>query len=100
MGTDRPFIGVHYTRASAVPIYTPISQINVSHNGVWRRYKGFRTLVMDASKGYKTERLGMIRERVLRSYRLVRGERRNEVYYGLLREEWEKQRGLAETGGS
>ena len=92
MVTDRPFIGVHYTRAPAIPIYTPISQIDVSRSGVWRRYMGFRTLVVDAGKGYEMEKLGMIREGVLRSHRLVRGERRKEVYYGLLREEWEKQR--------
>ena len=39
------------------------------------------------------EKLDMTREGVLRSHRLVRGERRDEVYYGLLREEWERQKG-------
>ena len=38
------------------------------------------------------EKLGMTREGVLRSHRLVRGERRDEVYYGLLREEWKRPR--------
>ena len=35
------------------------------------------------------EKLGMIREGVLRSHRKGRGERVDEVYYGILREEWE-----------
>ena len=36
------------------------------------------------------EKLGMTREGVLRSHRTVREDRIDEVYYGLLREEWEK----------
>ena len=36
------------------------------------------------------EKLGMTREGVLRSHRTLRGERVDDVYYGLLREEWEK----------
>ena len=39
------------------------------------------------------EKLGMTREGVLRSHRTVREDRIDEVYYGLLREEWEKGRG-------
>jgi ribosomal-protein-alanine N-acetyltransferase len=35
------------------------------------------------------EKLGMTREGVLRSHSKGRGERIDEVYYGLLREEWE-----------
>jgi ribosomal-protein-alanine N-acetyltransferase len=35
------------------------------------------------------EKLGMTREGLLRSHRLVRGERDDEVIYGLLRREWE-----------
>ena len=38
------------------------------------------------------EKLGMIREGVLRSHRKGRGGRADEVYYGLLREEWEAGR--------
>jgi ribosomal-protein-alanine N-acetyltransferase len=38
------------------------------------------------------EKLGMTREGVLRSHRKVRGERVDEVYYGILREEWEEQK--------
>jgi RimJ/RimL family protein N-acetyltransferase len=38
------------------------------------------------------EKLGMVREGVLRSHAKVRGERRDEVVYGLLREEWEAGR--------
>ena len=38
------------------------------------------------------EKLGMTQEGVLRSHRKGRGERRDEVYYGILREEWEGQR--------
>ena len=34
------------------------------------------------------EKLGMKREGLLRSHRLVRGERTDEVVYGVLREEW------------
>ena len=34
------------------------------------------------------EKLGMRREGVLRGHVLARGERHDEVYYGLLREEW------------
>ena len=34
----------------------------------------------------------MTREGVLRSHRKSRGERVDEVYYGLLREEWEAAR--------
>ena len=40
------------------------------------------------------EKLGMTREGVLRSHRKCRKERIDEVYYGILREEWE-----ARTGG-
>ena len=35
------------------------------------------------------EKLGMTREGVLRSHRRVKEERRDEVYYGILRHEWE-----------
>ncbi len=35
------------------------------------------------------EKLGMTREACLRKHRLHRGERVDEVWYGLLREEWE-----------
>ena len=38
------------------------------------------------------EKIGMTREGVLRSHRKVREERIDEVYYGVLREEWEKRR--------
>lgn len=34
------------------------------------------------------EKLGMSREGVFRNHSIVRGELRNDVYYGLLREEW------------
>ncbi len=36
------------------------------------------------------EKLGMTREGTLRSHRTLRGERVDDVYYGLLREEWER----------
>jgi ribosomal-protein-alanine N-acetyltransferase len=39
------------------------------------------------------EKLGMTREGLLREHRLVRGERGDEVIYGLLREEWEANAG-------
>ena len=39
------------------------------------------------------EKLGMTREGVLRSHRVLREERIDEVYYGLLREEWERNEG-------
>ena len=35
------------------------------------------------------EKLGMTREAVMRSHRKGRGERVDDVYYGVLREEWE-----------
>jgi RimJ/RimL family protein N-acetyltransferase len=35
------------------------------------------------------EKIGMVREGLLRSHLVVRGERVDRVYYGLLREEWE-----------
>ena len=38
------------------------------------------------------EKLGMRREGVLRSHRKERGDRANEVYYGVLREEWGERR--------
>ncbi len=38
------------------------------------------------------ERLGMKREGLLRSHRLVRGERRDEVVCGVLRNEWRTER--------
>ena len=34
----------------------------------------------------------MTREAVLRSHRKGRGDRVDEVYYGILREEWEQRR--------
>ncbi len=37
------------------------------------------------------EKLGMQREAHLRSHRVLRGERRDEVVYGILREDWEKR---------
>ena len=37
------------------------------------------------------EKLGMTREGVLRSHIAKRGERRDEVIYGILREEWERR---------
>ncbi|WP_419938765.1 GNAT family N-acetyltransferase [Candidatus Palauibacter sp.] len=37
------------------------------------------------------EKLGMTREGVLRSHRTLRDERVDDVYYGLLREEWETE---------
>ncbi|MDE2944324.1 MAG: GNAT family N-acetyltransferase [Gemmatimonadota bacterium] len=36
------------------------------------------------------EKLGMTREGMLRSHRTLREERVDDVYYGLLREEWER----------
>lgn len=39
------------------------------------------------------EKLGMQREGLLRSARIQRGERCDEVWYGILREEWEARRG-------
>ena len=36
------------------------------------------------------EKLGLTREGVLRSHRTLREERVDDVYYGLLREEWER----------
>ena len=41
------------------------------------------------------EKLGMTREGMLRSHRTFRGERVDDVYHGLLREEWETGRGIA-----
>lgn len=38
------------------------------------------------------EKLGMTREGLLRSHLLVRGERVDRVYYGILRDEWEAGR--------
>lgn len=38
------------------------------------------------------EKLGLVREGVLRHNRVVRGEFVDEVWYGLLRSEWERQR--------
>jgi ribosomal-protein-alanine N-acetyltransferase len=38
------------------------------------------------------EKLGMVREGVLRQNRLVRGEFINEVWCGVLRTEWDAQR--------
>ena len=38
------------------------------------------------------ERLGMTREGVLRGHTRGRGERIDDVYYGLLRDEWEGQK--------
>ena len=37
------------------------------------------------------EKVGMTREGVLRSHRKGRGERVDEVYYGILRKEWEEE---------
>ena len=34
------------------------------------------------------EKLGMTREGVLRSHEIRRGERIDDVYYGVLRDEW------------
>ena len=39
------------------------------------------------------EKLGMTREGTLRSHRTLRDERVDDVYYGLLREEWERDDG-------
>ena len=38
------------------------------------------------------EKLGMTREGILRSHSAKRGERRDDVVYGILREEWEQQK--------
>ena len=38
------------------------------------------------------EKLGMTREGVLRSHSMKRGELRDDVVYGMLREEWEEHR--------
>ena len=38
-------------------------------------------------------KLGMTREGILRSHRTFRDERIDDVYHGLLREEWEMGRG-------
>ena len=37
------------------------------------------------------EKLGMTLEGMLRAHTVVRGERRDEVRYGLLRDEWIEQ---------
>ena len=37
------------------------------------------------------EKVGLVREGFLRSHIKVRGERRDKVFYGILREEWEEQ---------
>lgn len=39
------------------------------------------------------EKLGMTREGMLRGHRTLREERVDDVYYGLLREEWEREEG-------
>ena len=44
-------------------------------------------------------KLGMTREGMLRRHRTLRAERVDDVYYGLLREEWEKGRGLSGSLG-
>ncbi len=41
------------------------------------------------------ERLGVMREGVLRSHITQRGERIDGVYYGILRQEWERSRELS-----
>ncbi|MXX78396.1 MAG: GNAT family N-acetyltransferase [Gemmatimonadales bacterium] len=43
------------------------------------------------------EKLGMTREGTLRSHRTLRGERVDDVYYGLLREEWGDGRRLSRS---
>lgn len=43
------------------------------------------------------EKLGMQREGLFRSARVHRGERFDEVWYGILRGEWESTRGVAAT---
>ncbi len=48
-----------------------------------------RTVVSDRRSVRVMEKLGMSREGLLRSHRVVRGERQDEVIYGLLRREWE-----------
>ena len=35
------------------------------------------------------EKLGMTREGLMRSHRVFQGERTDEVYYGILRDEWQ-----------
>lgn len=48
--------------------------------------------VADARNGQSQrvmEKLGMTREGKLRGHQMLRGERIDDVYYGLLREEWE-----------
>ena len=44
------------------------------------------------------EKVGMTREGLLRSHTKGRDRRRDDVYYGLLRGEWKRQRSLTETG--
>lgn len=44
------------------------------------------------------ERVGMEREALHRSHRVLRGERRDEVVYGLLRRDWLRARSSDETG--
>lgn len=52
-----------------------------------------RTVLSNRRSTRVMEKLGMSREGLLRSHRVVRGERQDEVVYGLLRREWEARSG-------
>ena len=62
----------------------------------WPFEKVFATADAENSQSWRVmEKLGMAREGVLRKHRLLRGERRDIVYYGMLRGEWERLRLLS-----
>jgi ribosomal-protein-alanine N-acetyltransferase len=52
-----------------------------------------RTVLSNRRSVRVMEKLGMTKEGQLRSQRVVRGERQDEVIYGLLRREWEARSG-------
>jgi hypothetical protein len=84
-----------FTSVETIRRYTSLVYPRTFYRGV--RYTDLDGMRAMADAGHVaslrvTEKLGMVREGVLRQNRLVRGEFINEVWCGVLRTEWAAQR--------
>lgn len=83
----------HWGKGLAPEAATAVFDWAFAHHGLAKIYA--RADLRNRRSTRVMEKLGMTREGVLRSHRKGRGERIDEVHYGLLRQEWEQR---AEAG--
>lgn len=79
----------HWGKGLAPEAATAVFDWAFAHHGLAKIYA--RAALRNRRSTRVMEKLGMVREGVLRSHRLGRGERVDEVHYGVLRDEWERR---------